>query len=127
VTITGLSSIPLVGFLVGVAWVAQDIASKPHSPRIENLPGDIGGGVPKPNINQDLIKKLAAGAAALAAAADADRLAQDIISKDRKGSINKVFPDQFRNKTLREIENAARTDKAAKTALKLLRDGRFKK
>ncbi|MBN8786803.1 MAG: hypothetical protein J0I84_06925, partial [Terrimonas sp.] len=57
-----------------------------------------------------------------------DRTAQDIISKDRKGSINSEFPDQYRDKTLDQIEKAAKQgQEGAKKALKLLKDGRFKK
>ncbi|PVD49297.1 hypothetical protein DC498_25735 [Terrimonas sp.] len=57
-----------------------------------------------------------------------DRTAQDIISKDRKGSINSEFPDQYRDKTLGQIEKAAKQgQEGAKKALKLLKDGRFKK
>ena len=41
-------------------------------------------------------------------ASEKDRTAQDIISKDRKGSINSEFPDQYRDKTLGEIEKAAK-------------------
>lgn len=61
-------------------------------------------------------------------ASEKDRTAQDIISKDRKGSINSEFPDQYRGKTLGEIEKAAKQgQEGAKKALKLLKDGRFKK
>ncbi|ANI89329.1 hypothetical protein A9P82_08505 [Arachidicoccus ginsenosidimutans] len=56
-----------------------------------------------------------------------NRKADEIIQKDRKGSINREFPDQYRQKTLKEIEKAAKTDREAKKALKLLKDGRFKK
>jgi RHS repeat-associated protein len=59
---------------------------------------------------------------------DANRTAQDIISKDRKGGINKEFPDQYRNKTLKDIQKEAKKgNKEARKALKLLTDGRFKK
>jgi RHS repeat-associated protein len=54
--------------------------------------------------------------------------AKDWIAKQCKGSINQKFPDQFRNDTLAEIKNAAKSgDKAAQTAWKLLNDSRFKK
>ena len=54
--------------------------------------------------------------------------AEQIISRECKGSINRVFPGQFRNQTLKEIMDAAkRGDPDAQTALKLLNDLRFKK
>jgi len=57
-----------------------------------------------------------------------DRTAEDIISKDKKGSINREFPDQWRNKTLGEIEKAAKQgDKSAQKAKKLLEDKDFNK
>jgi hypothetical protein len=64
-------------------------------------------------------------------ASDAALTAQEIISKSRKGSIMRVFPEELLGKTLKEIEKLSKQggplgDKA-KTALKLLKDGRFKK
>ncbi|MEL7633486.1 MULTISPECIES: hemagglutinin repeat-containing protein [Sporomusa] len=54
--------------------------------------------------------------------------AQDVISKEKKGSINREFPSEWRDATLREIEQAAkRGDASAKTAKKLLGDKRFDK
>jgi hypothetical protein len=54
------------------------------------------------------------------------RTAQQIISAERKASINSVFPSQWYNKTLNEINTAAQSgDATAKTAWKLLRDNRF--
>ena len=54
--------------------------------------------------------------------------AGEVIAKQKKGSINRVFPEQFRSKTLSEIDKLARQgDKAAKTARKLLTDSRFNK
>jgi hypothetical protein len=45
-----------------------------------------------------------------------------------KGSINKVFPEELRNKTVEEIyERARQGNEAARTAKKLLTDGRFRK
>ncbi len=59
---------------------------------------------------------------------DLDKVAQDVISDSRRGSINRVFPDEFRDVIVREIEKAAQAgDKKAQTALKLLRDARFAK
>jgi len=44
------------------------------------------------------------------------------------GSINREFPDEYRDETLRDIEKTAKAgDQTAKKALKLLRDGRYKK
>ena len=51
--------------------------------------------------------------------------AEDWISKNCKGSINKKFPDEMRDKTLEEIRNGK--TQAHKTAWKLLNDSRFKK
>ena len=54
--------------------------------------------------------------------------ATDWISANCKGSINREFPQQFREKTLKEILDASRTgDKMAKKAWKLLNDNRFQK
>ncbi len=56
-----------------------------------------------------------------------------IISKSRKGSIRAEFPGEFYDKTIDEIENIAKNSKdgeqvrKARKALKLLKDGRFKK
>jgi hypothetical protein len=59
---------------------------------------------------------------------DLNRTAQDVISKERQGGINREFPEQYRNKTLAEIQKDAKAgNRAAKTAEKLLKDGRFKK
>ena len=44
------------------------------------------------------------------------------------GSVRRVFPSQFLDKTIEDIEKLAKAgNKAAKTAHKLLNDGRFKK
>lgn len=60
-----------------------------------------------------------------------DRLkskAADIIAKECKGSINREFPDQLRQKTIEEIfELAKKGDESARTAKILLSDLRFKK
>ena len=57
-----------------------------------------------------------------------DRTAADIISAEKRGAINRVFPEQFRNSTLDQIRGLAQQgDRAAKTALKLLTDSRFNK
>ncbi|MBP9885818.1 MAG: hypothetical protein KBF93_05960 [Leptospiraceae bacterium] len=64
---------------------------------------------------------------------EVDQVADVIISKSRKGSIRAEFPSEFYNKTLEEIESIARNSKdgeqvrKARKALKLLKDGRFKK
>lgn len=57
--------------------------------------------------------------------------AQEIISKFRKGSVMREFPEEFLGKTLKEIEEISKQGgelgRKAKTALKLLKDGRFRK
>lgn len=54
--------------------------------------------------------------------------ADEIISKFRKVRIRREFPSEFLYKTIEEIMNAASRGNAnARKALKLLRDGRFKK
>jgi len=83
------------------------------------------------------LKNLAEQAAKKAAedAAQAARLQQkaaDIISKECKGGINREFPSEMRDKTLQEIKDLAKngdsaSKSAAKKALKLLNDNRFKK
>jgi RHS repeat-associated protein len=61
-------------------------------------------------------------------AEDLSRTAQDVISKDRQGGVSKVFPGQYLHKTLAEIQKDANAgNQAARKALKLLKDGRFKK
>ena len=48
--------------------------------------------------------------------------------KSVKGRVRRVFPSQFLDKTIEDIEKLAKAgDKAAQTAHKLLNDGRFKK
>jgi len=59
---------------------------------------------------------------------DNDPTAGEIISRDKKGSINRVFPGEMRDKTRGEIDELARKgDKAARTARKLLTEKRFNK
>jgi len=54
--------------------------------------------------------------------------ADDWISRNLKGSVNREFPSQMRNRTLDEIRRDARAgDEAAKKAWKLLNDSRFRK
>lgn len=54
--------------------------------------------------------------------------ASQIISKELRGSVNRVFPAEMRDKTLAEINRLAREgNEAARTARKLLQDSRFKK
>ncbi|MDR3742588.1 MAG: RHS repeat-associated core domain-containing protein [Terracidiphilus sp.] len=70
--------------------------------------------------------ELRGGAKALKAAEEMK--AADYIAKYLKGGINAVFPGQFKGASIKEIEAAAKSgDRAARTALKLLTDGRFKK
>jgi RHS repeat-associated protein len=60
-----------------------------------------------------------------------DRLqstAREIIAKECRGSINREFPGQLQNRTLKDIMDAAKSgDSPARKALKLLNDLRFKK
>ena len=62
-----------------------------------------------------------------------DKTAQEIIQNSRKGSINAEFPGELYGLTLKEIEELAKNKQAddlqkkARKALKLLKDGRFKK
>jgi hypothetical protein len=59
---------------------------------------------------------------------DDNRTAGEIISKDKKGSINREFPKEWRDKTLGEIERAAKQgNKSAQKAKKLLGDKDFDK
>ena len=52
---------------------------------------------------------------------NAQRTAEDIISSEKQGRINKRFPGEMRDKTLKEIDKLAKSgDKAAQTARKLL-------
>jgi RHS repeat-associated protein len=54
--------------------------------------------------------------------------AGDWIGQNCLGSINREFPGQFRDKTLKEIQDSAKSgDSAAKKAWKLINDNRFKK
>jgi RHS repeat-associated protein len=54
--------------------------------------------------------------------------ARDIIAKEKKGAINREFPKEWEDKTLDEIDEAARMgDKSAQKAKKLLNDHRFDK
>jgi RHS repeat-associated protein len=57
-----------------------------------------------------------------------EQTADEIISGSRRGSIRGRFPGQLLDKTLKEIDQLAKSgDKAAQTARKLLTDNRFKK
>jgi hypothetical protein len=57
-----------------------------------------------------------------------ERTAGEIMSAEKKGSINRVFPEQMRNKTLTDINRLAKTgDRVAQTARKLLTDNRYNK
>jgi hypothetical protein len=54
--------------------------------------------------------------------------AAEAISQYKKGSVVRVFPGQYYESTIDEIESgAASGDQAARTALKLLFDKRFDK
>ena len=54
--------------------------------------------------------------------------ANDIIGKNKKGAINREFPDEWRGETYDDIVKAAkRGDKSAQKAKKLLEDKRFDK
>jgi hypothetical protein len=54
--------------------------------------------------------------------------ARDIISRECEASILRRFPSQWLDETLGAIADAARKgDRDARTAKKLLTDGRFKK
>jgi glycine betaine/choline ABC-type transport system substrate-binding protein len=54
-------------------------------------------------------------------------IATNFISKCCKASIRQVFPGEYLNETLLYIEQAQSIDARAKTAYKLLNDGRFRK
>ncbi|GAX40287.1 hypothetical protein NIES4075_12510 [Tolypothrix sp. NIES-4075] len=56
-----------------------------------------------------------------------DLTANEFISKCCKGSIRQRFPGQFLTTTLEFIDTARAIDRDAKTAYKLLNDGRFRK
>lgn len=64
---------------------------------------------------------------------DSTHTAQEIITKTRLGSIMREFPEEFLDNTMSEIEKLAKNEnnselaRKAKKALKLLKDGRFKK
>ena len=58
---------------------------------------------------------------------DKNQTAQEVL-KDKDGNVNREFPSQWRNKTLGEIEKAAKSgDASARKAKKLLNDKRFNK
>ena len=72
--------------------------------------------------------ELLAGLGAAAAAILLAKTAQEIISEKKKGSINQEFPGEWLDKTLGEIEEAAKKgDATARKAKKLLNDKRFDK
>jgi hypothetical protein len=71
---------------------------------------------------------LVAAAAAFGAIIFMAETARQIIEKYKKGSIWREFPGEWADKTMEEIERAARAgDKSAQKAKKLLTDGRFNK
>ena len=53
--------------------------------------------------------------------------AEQIIAKECKGSINREFPSELRDKTLKEIMSAKTGDSVARKAFQRLNDSRFKK
>jgi len=56
------------------------------------------------------------------------KTAREILAQEILGSVHRRFPGQWLDKTLAEIMRAAaRGEKSAQTALKLLTDARFKK
>ncbi len=61
----------------------------------------------------------------------ANKTAKQIIDDTRKGSINREFPTEMKDKTLEDIQRLARKNgplnAVAKKAWKLLNDNRFKK
>lgn len=58
---------------------------------------------------------------------DKNQTAQEVL-KNKDGNVNREFPSQWRNKTLGEIEKAAKSgDASARKAKKLLNDKRFNK
>jgi bifunctional DNA-binding transcriptional regulator/antitoxin component of YhaV-PrlF toxin-antitoxin module len=68
--------------------------------------------------------EILAGLGAVAAVILFVKTAQEIISEKKKGSINREFPGEWLDKTLKEIEEA---DENARKAKKLLNDKRFNK
>jgi hypothetical protein len=57
-----------------------------------------------------------------------DETAQQFIARCCQGSVHSKFPGQFYHRTLGEIRSAANAgDRDAKTAWKLVNDGRFRK
>jgi len=57
-----------------------------------------------------------------------EQKANDIIGNEKKGSINREFPSEWRDKTYGEIKDAAKEgDRTAQKAKKLLDDKRFDK
>ncbi len=96
------------------------------------LAGGLAGGLS--GVAAGLTRDIASGLAYLAKQAgptslgESDPTAGDIIFREKKGSINRVFPGEMRDRTRGEINDLARQgDKAAQTARKLLTDKRFNK
>ena len=86
------------------------------------------GAAPQTRLPRASLADATAFAAKEASDESRDPTAGEIISKEKKGSINRVFPEQMRGKTLDEIKKlAGQGDAAAKTAKKLLTDKRFNK
>jgi hypothetical protein len=74
------------------------------------------------------VRRTASEATEVAEAARMNETADEIISKELKGSVNREFPGQFRNKTLAEIKQAADDNvPGAKKAWKLLTNSEYKK
>jgi hypothetical protein len=77
-------------------------------------------------VGWELILLAAAGTAAVIIYTT--KTAQDIISEKKLGSINKVFPGQWLDKTLEEIQKAADDgDASARSAKKLLTNTEYDK
>jgi len=88
------------------------------------------GGVAGPAVGAAVTNVLFSQKASPGASAGEERepTAGEIIAKQKRGSINREFPEQFRSKTAGEIDKLAKTgDKYARKAWKLLRDKRFDK
>jgi fumarate hydratase class II len=79
-------------------------------------------------------KQVAVGGAALGTgnnvmfASNKNITAGEIIGMNKKGSISREFPNEWRNSTLNDIKKAAKNgDQSARKAKKLLEDKRFDK
>lgn len=109
---------------------SRGLTGSPGSRATGAISGAVAGAVAGKLAGQTITNALFSKQAGPAVSGGEERepAASEILAAGNKGSINQVFPELFRNKTLGEIDELAKQgDRAARTAKKLLTDSMFDK